>query len=86
MCVGMKKQVHFVYYLYRHNLFVWMQSVFMYDKQFRNPRAWGCSIPSAAKALLRAWGFLNRLVTAGQDVKCTDVSMHIIICKATKSQ
>ena len=27
--------------------------------RFRNPRARGCSVPSAARALLRARGFLN---------------------------
>ena len=34
-------------------------------KRFRNPRARGCSVLSEAKALLRAQGFLNRLVTVG---------------------
>ena len=37
-------------------------------KRFRNPRARGCSVPSEARALLRAHGFLNRLVTVGQGV------------------
>ena len=34
-------------------------------KRFRNPRARGCSVPSEARALLRARGFLNRLVAVG---------------------
>ena len=33
--------------------------------KLRNPRAWGCSVLSKARALLRARGFLNRLVTVG---------------------
>ena len=37
-------------------------------KRFRNPRARGCSVPSEARALLRARGFLNRLVTVGRGV------------------
>ena len=37
-------------------------------KRFRNPRARGCSIPSKVRALLRAHGFLNRLVTIGHRV------------------
>ena len=37
-------------------------------KRFRNPRAQGCSVPSEARALLRARGFLNRLVTVGRGV------------------
>ena len=37
-------------------------------KRFRNPRARGCSVPSEARALLRAHGFLNRLVTVGRGV------------------
>ena len=37
-------------------------------KWFRNPRARGCSVPSEARALLRARGFLNRLVTVGRGV------------------
>ena len=34
-------------------------------KRFRNPRARGCSVLSEARALLRARGFLNRLITVG---------------------
>ena len=37
-------------------------------KRFRNPRAPGCSVLSEARALLRARGFLNRLVTVGRGV------------------
>ena len=35
-------------------------------KRFRNPRARGCNVLSKARALLRAQGFLNHLVTVGQ--------------------
>ena len=35
-------------------------------KRFINPRARGCSALSEARALLRAQGFLNCLVTIGQ--------------------
>ena len=34
----------------------------------RNPRALGCSVPSAARALLRARGFLNLVDPIGQVV------------------
>ena len=36
--------------------------------RFRNPRALGCSVPSAARALLRARGFLNRVDPIGLSV------------------
>ena len=35
---------------------------------FRNPRALGCSSPSAARALLRARGFLNTVDPVGRGV------------------
>ena len=31
-------------------------------KWFSNPKAWGCSVPSTARVLLRVWGLLNCLV------------------------
>ena len=37
-------------------------------KRFRNPRARGCSVLSEVRALLRARGFLNRLLTVGRGV------------------
>ena len=36
--------------------------------RFRNPRARGCSVPSAARALLRARGFLKRVDPVGRGV------------------
>ena len=36
--------------------------------QFRNPRALGCSVPSAVRALLRARGFLNHVDPIGLSV------------------
>ena len=36
--------------------------------RFRNPRALGCSVPSAARALLRAQWFLNRVDPIGLSV------------------
>ena len=35
------------------------------SKVFRNPRALGCSVPSAARALLRAREFLNTVDPVG---------------------
>ena len=37
-------------------------------KRFRNPRTRGYSVLSETKALLRARGFLNRLVTVGRGI------------------
>jgi len=51
-------------YLYKYKL----DAETKVTKRFRNPRAWGCSVPSEARVLLRARGFLNRLVTVGRGV------------------
>ena len=37
-------------------------------KRFSNPRAQGYSVPNEARVLLKAHGFLNRLVTVGQGI------------------
>ena len=36
--------------------------------RFRNPTALSCSVPSAARTLLRAGGFLNRVDPVGRGI------------------
>ena len=46
---------------------------------FMNPRALGCSVPSEAKALLRAQGFINTIDPVGQGIYSIADSQLLIV-------